>query len=67
MALLDCAMEAFWTRGYDRTSIRELVGKTGVNRASLYGAYPDKRTRSLRVSDVIWASWWKTTRAPLRA
>lgn len=44
MALLDCAMEAFWIRGYDRTSIQELVGRTGVNRASLYGAYPDKRT-----------------------
>lgn len=42
--LLDQAMEAFWTRGYDRTSIQDLVGQTGVNRASLYGAYPDKRT-----------------------
>jgi TetR/AcrR family transcriptional repressor of nem operon len=42
--LLDQAMHAFWTRGYDRTSIQALVGKTGVNRASLYGAYPDKRT-----------------------
>jgi len=44
MALLDCAMETFWIRGYDRTSIQELVGQTGVNRASLYGAYSDKRT-----------------------
>lgn len=42
--LLDQAMEVFWTRGYDRTSIQDLVGRTGVNRASLYGAYPDKRT-----------------------
>lgn len=42
--LLEQAMQAFWTRGYDRTSIQDLVGQTGVNRASLYGAYPDKRT-----------------------
>lgn len=42
-ALLDRAMEVFWARGYDGTSIENLVGETGVNRASLYGAYPDKR------------------------
>lgn len=43
MALLGRAMETFWTRGYDRTSIEHLVGQTGVNRASLYSVYPDKR------------------------
>lgn len=37
-------METFWSRGYDKTSIQDLVGQTGVNRASLYGAYSDKRT-----------------------
>lgn len=42
--LLDQAMNAFWAHGYDRTSIQDLVGCTGVNRASLYDAYPDKRT-----------------------
>lgn len=36
-------MQAFWVRGYDGTSIEDLVGRTGVNRASLYGAYSDKR------------------------
>ena len=41
--LLQRAMEAFWTQGYARTSIHDLVGQTGVNRASLYGAYSDKR------------------------
>jgi TetR/AcrR family transcriptional repressor of nem operon len=42
-AMLDRVMEVFWARGYDGTSIQDLVGKTGVNRGSLYGAYPDKR------------------------
>lgn len=41
--LLDAAMEHFWERGYEKTSIGELVEDTGVNRASLYAAYPDKR------------------------
>lgn len=36
-------METFWAQGYARTSVHDLVGRTGVNRASLYGAYPDKR------------------------
>ena len=36
-------METFWSQGYGRTSIEDLVGRTGVNRASLYGVYPDKR------------------------
>ena len=42
-ALLDQTMEAFWSQGYDGTSIDALVGRTGVNRASLYSVYPDKR------------------------
>ncbi|MFN7085296.1 MAG: TetR/AcrR family transcriptional regulator [Burkholderiales bacterium] len=41
--LLETAMEAFWAKGYERTSIDDLVRHTGVNRASLYCAYPDKR------------------------
>ena len=42
-ALIACAMDAFWSRGYRRTSIEDLVSTTGVSRASLYNAYPDKR------------------------
>ena len=42
-AMLERAMEVFWRRGYDGTSIQDLVGRTGVNRGSLYGAYSDKR------------------------
>ena len=37
------AMDAFWSRGYRGTSIEDLVSGTGVSRASLYTAYPDKR------------------------
>jgi TetR/AcrR family transcriptional repressor of nem operon len=37
------AMEAFWAHGYEATSMRDLVDATGVNRASLYATYGDKR------------------------
>jgi TetR/AcrR family transcriptional repressor of nem operon len=40
---LRLAMEAFWRRGYEATSMQDLVNETGVNRASLYATYGDKR------------------------
>lgn len=41
--LLTEAMSAFWTNGFARTTMDDIVKRTGVNRASLYAAYPDKR------------------------
>lgn len=40
---LETAMQAFWARGYEATSMQDLVVATGVNRASLYATYGDKR------------------------
>lgn len=37
------ALDAFWARGYEATSMQELVECTGVNRGSLYATYGDKR------------------------
>ena len=37
------AMQAFWMRGYEATSMQDLVDCTGVNRGSLYATYGDKR------------------------
>lgn len=42
-ATLEKAMQAFWVRGYAATSVQDLVDCTGVNRASLYATYGDKR------------------------
>lgn len=42
------AMRAFWARGYEATSISDLVRATGVNRGSLYAAFSDKRTLFLK-------------------
>jgi len=41
--VLDRALQTFWARGYEATSMQDLVDCTGVNRASLYATYGDKR------------------------
>jgi TetR/AcrR family transcriptional repressor of nem operon len=43
-AVLDAAVECFWARGYDATSVRDLIEKTGLTGASLYNAFGDKRS-----------------------
>lgn len=42
--VLDKAMQAFWARGYEATSMQDLVECTGINRGSLYATYGDKRS-----------------------
>ena len=41
--VLDRAMRAFWSRGYEATSIEHLVARMGIQRGSLYQAFGDKR------------------------
>ncbi len=41
--MLDAAVLCFWSRGYEATSVRDLVEKTGITAASLYNAFGDKR------------------------
>ena len=42
-AVLDAAVQCFWSRGFEATSIKNLIGRTGLTAASLYNAYGDKR------------------------
>jgi TetR/AcrR family transcriptional repressor of nem operon len=41
--VIDAALHAFWARGFGATSISDLVDVTGINRASLYSVFKDKR------------------------
>jgi TetR/AcrR family transcriptional regulator, transcriptional repressor for nem operon len=43
-AVLEAAMNCFWTRGFERTSVRDLAERMGITGASLYNAFGDKRS-----------------------
>jgi TetR/AcrR family transcriptional repressor of nem operon len=45
---LESAMNAFWERGYNGTSVSDLMVATGLNKGSLYGAFGDKRKLFLK-------------------
>ncbi len=47
-------MAAFWSRGYEATSIDDLVQATGIGRGSLYGTFGDKRQLFLAALDQYW-------------
>jgi len=40
---VDRAVDCFWQRGYEATSVRDLADRMGNGGASLYNAYGDKR------------------------
>ncbi len=46
--VLEKAMQAFWARGYEATSIQDLVDCMGLNRGSIYAAFGDKRSLFLK-------------------
>lgn len=47
--VLHRAMEIFWHKGYEATSVQDLVEQMGINRGSLYGTFTDKRALFLAV------------------
>jgi TetR/AcrR family transcriptional regulator, transcriptional repressor for nem operon len=49
--VLDRAMEIFWTKGYEATSLDDLCDATGLSRSSLYAAFGSKRNLLLRSVD----------------
>ncbi len=48
---LEAAMRAFWAKGYEATSVEDLVAQTGLNRASLYGTFGGKKELFLKAFD----------------
>ena len=49
--VLDRAIQMFWTRGYDRTSVQDLVDSMGIQRGSLYAAFGGKQQLFLEALD----------------
>jgi TetR/AcrR family transcriptional repressor of nem operon len=45
---IDRAVDCFWARGYEATSVRDLAGHMGIGGASLYNAYGGKRALFVR-------------------
>ena len=55
------AMRAFWARGYEATSMQDLVACMGINRGSLYATFGDKRAlfiQALRRYDAVHRRAW---------
>lgn len=49
--VLSKAMNLFWLKGYNGTSMQELVDGLGISRSSLYDTYGDKHALFLRALD----------------
>ncbi len=45
---LDRAMTLFWEKGYEKTSIQDLVEHTGVHKRSMYDTFGDKHSLYLK-------------------
>jgi TetR/AcrR family transcriptional repressor of nem operon len=46
--VLDQAVDCFWSRGYEATSVRDLADAMGIGGASLYNTFGDKRALFVR-------------------
>jgi TetR/AcrR family transcriptional repressor of nem operon len=50
-AALERAMEVFWSKGYEATSLDDLCAATGLSRSSLYATFGNKRDLLLQTVD----------------
>jgi TetR/AcrR family transcriptional repressor of nem operon len=48
---IEKAMQVFWHKGYEATSMEDLLEAMNLNRGSLYGTFGDKRQLFLKVID----------------
>ena len=62
---LQRAMEVFWTKGYEATSLDDLCEVTGLSRSSLYATFGSKRGLLLRSVDRYVARRTPTIEAAL--
>ena len=65
--VLDHAVELFWAKGYEGTSISDLEEHLGMGRQSLYGAFGDKHELYVKAMDRYAASQSWTRKDLLKA
>lgn len=61
------AQELFWSRGYEATSVTDLMEATGLAKGSLYKGFGDKRSFFLRTLDAYIDDGFATVRSLLSA
>jgi TetR/AcrR family transcriptional repressor of nem operon len=49
------ARDVFWSRGYEETSVQDLVDALELQRGSLYAAFGDKRSLYLKAVALYWS------------
>ncbi len=54
---IEKAMHVFWHKGYEATSMEDLLSAMDLNRGSLYDTFGDKRTLFLKVIDRYCATF----------
>jgi AcrR family transcriptional regulator len=50
---LDRALLLFWEKGYQATSLQDLLQELGISRSSLYAAFGDKRNLFIECLDLF--------------
>jgi len=63
--VLALARDAFWAKGYEATSLDDLMRATGLGKGSLYAAFGDKHRLFLEVLETYSAGRLERTRAAL--
>ena len=63
--VLDRAMQVFWSKGYECTSMQDLVDAMGINRGSIYGEFGDKRSLHLAALDLFYEKEVQIMLAPV--
>lgn len=66
-AVTSAALEVFWTRGYERTSITDLAAATGLGNGSLYAAFGSKLGLYLAALDAYCLTRVEIVRAAMAA
>lgn len=63
---LDAAMQMFWTKGYQGTSLSDLTGSMGINKPSMYATFGNKEALFIQATNHYLENYAKPKTACLR-